>query len=109
LLCSQKGLHEFALAANDHAGEPFEPASVRYFRLGVEPRGEQAKLIGGDIALLDSIEEMLEQGRREIRTRTLGTRPGSVEAAGDGLTQKRSLGWIGCLGHALGERGQFSA
>ena len=62
----QKCFHQFAFAADGHPRKPPEPSTHGHLRLGVQPGGQQSKLAGGNVALLDAVEQMLEQSRRKI-------------------------------------------
>jgi len=62
----QKSFDEFAFAADGHAGKFLEPFSVRHFGFGIEPVGQKPKLIGGDVATTDAVEQMGEKLWRKI-------------------------------------------
>jgi hypothetical protein len=49
-----------------HAGKSFEPFSSRHFRLGVEPFGQQAELVGGHVPGYDSVKQMRKQGPGKV-------------------------------------------
>jgi len=66
LALRQEGLYEFALAADGHFWESLEPSTGGNFRLGIKPRGQQSELAGGNAALPNAVEQMLEQGRRKV-------------------------------------------
>ena len=62
----QKSLDEFAFAANGHPGKFLEPWASRHFRFGAEPIRQQPKLIGGNVAAADAVEQMIEEVWRKI-------------------------------------------
>jgi hypothetical protein len=59
LTACEKGLYEFAFAANAHCGKSFEPFAVRDFRFGIEPVCQRPKLVRRNLPRLDSIEQMI--------------------------------------------------
>ena len=62
----QEGFDEFAFVADGQAGKLLEPFAIRHFGFGREPVGQQAKLIGGDVATADAIKQVREKLRRKI-------------------------------------------
>ena len=62
----QECFYPFALAADDHAWEAFEPVACRDFGIGVAPVTKQAHLIEADFALPDAEREMLDQRARQL-------------------------------------------
>jgi hypothetical protein len=52
----QKSPHEFSFTTYGHARKPLEPLARRHLGILIEPAGEQAKLAGGNLALLDPIK-----------------------------------------------------
>jgi len=62
----QKGFDQFSFAADGHAGKSFKPAAQRHFWSGVQPIGEQAKLVGGNIAVADAVKQMFQQLWRKV-------------------------------------------
>ena len=59
-------LAPFALAADDHLRKSFEPPALWNFRLGDEPVSKLLGLIGRNLALCNSIEQMIQQCRRNV-------------------------------------------
>jgi len=57
---SQKRLHQFAFAADNHLWKSFELSAIRNFWLGREPIGESTELRRRNLALCDSIEQMIQ-------------------------------------------------
>jgi hypothetical protein len=56
-LCNrQKCPHEFSFTTCGHARKPLEPLARRHLGVLIESTGEQAKLAGGNLALLDPIK-----------------------------------------------------
>lgn len=62
---SEERLHPFAFPADRHAWKPLEPFVVRHFGFVGEPVCQQTELISRDAALLEAIEQMVEQSRRK--------------------------------------------
>lgn len=63
----QKGFDKFAFPASSHARESFEPFAVGHFGFGVQPIRQEAKLVGTDIPLTDSVKQVVEQpGRKTV-------------------------------------------
>jgi hypothetical protein len=62
----QKGFDKFALPTNGHAGKFLEAFFIRLFGPGVEPSGQQAELIGGNVPGLDAVEQMCKRRARKI-------------------------------------------
>ena len=64
-LCNrEEGPNQFPFTADRHPGKTFEPLARGHLGILIEPDGEVAKLAGGNFALLNPVEQMLEQGRR---------------------------------------------
>jgi hypothetical protein len=63
---SQEGLHQCALAADNHLRETLEPLTPWDFGFGNEAVSELTKLIGGNFSFSDSIKQMIQQCRRKI-------------------------------------------
>lgn len=49
------------MPADNHVWKFFDPRSVRDFGLFVDPFSEQTKLLRCNLAILDALEQMLEQ------------------------------------------------
>jgi hypothetical protein len=62
----QKGFDEFAFAADGHAGKFLEPFAVRHFGFGIKSVGQKSKLINGNVATADTVEQVREKLRRKI-------------------------------------------
>jgi hypothetical protein len=60
---AQKRFDQLAVAANGHAWKAFKPSARRHLRLLIKPSGQQAQLAGGNVALLDAIEQVMKQRR----------------------------------------------
>jgi hypothetical protein len=103
----QKGFDEFACAANRHAGKSFELFSSRHFRLGVEPFGQQAELVGGHVPGFDSVKQMRKQGPGKMAARNAGHGLIAVEAVGQRGFQFFNFGGVVGINHALGKSGKF--
>ncbi len=56
----EKRLHQFALTANSHSRKAFEPFVFRNVRFGVEPISELSEFASGNLALSDTIEQMIQ-------------------------------------------------
>jgi hypothetical protein len=52
----KKSFDQFTFAANGQAGKFLEPLSAGNFRSGVQPAGQQAKLVGGNVPALDAVQ-----------------------------------------------------
>ena len=62
----KKSFDQFAFAADRPAGKLLEPFSFRHFGFGIEPVGQQPKLIGGNVATMDPINQMRQKLRWKI-------------------------------------------
>ena len=56
----EKRLHQFALTANSHSRKAFESFVFRNFRFGVEPISELSESAGGNLAVSDPFEQMIQ-------------------------------------------------
>jgi len=62
----QKGLGEFAFAANLEGAEVFVPFTVGRVRLGLTPQFELVEILGRDLALFEAVKKVLSQGPWKI-------------------------------------------
>ena len=67
----EKRLHEIAFPANRHTRKPLVPLTLRDVWLGIEPRREAFELRRPNLPALKAIEQMLEEGRRDVLTADL--------------------------------------
>jgi hypothetical protein len=68
----QKCPDEFAFAADRQAGKFFEPFAFRHFRFCVQPLGQQAELVGGNVPGFDSVKEVRKQRPRKMAALNAG-------------------------------------
>lgn len=62
----KKGLDELAFTAHRHPRKPLVPLTFRHVRLGVEPLCQQLELSRRNLAALNAIEKVLEEGGRDV-------------------------------------------
>jgi len=68
---NQKRFHQFTLAANHHAGKPFEPFTFGDFWVGITPIRKQTHLFEADGTLSDTEREMFNHCARQFLTANL--------------------------------------
>ncbi len=62
----KKGFDQLAFPADRHSRKPLEPLALGYVRFGIEPLCQELQLRCRNLPALDSIEQMLEEGRRDV-------------------------------------------
>jgi len=72
LVRKKKSFDQLAFTTDSHSGESLVPFTFGDLGLHVKPACQQFKLRGGDFAILNAIEEVLEQRGRK----TVATNPG---------------------------------
>lgn len=86
----EERLDQFTLTANGHPRELLVPRSLRNLRLDIQPFGEQFELLRIDAALLNALQQVLEQERRNIAA-DLRHASDAVETSGNPLLQARGF------------------
>lgn len=54
----EESFYQLSLTANDHAVKSLKPFAFRDLRLCIEPVDHKGKLLPGNVAMLDAIEQM---------------------------------------------------
>jgi hypothetical protein len=92
---------EFSFAANRHSRETSEPFAVGDFWFGVEPPGKHPRPRSRNLALLDAVKQVTEEGGREMVTPNSrhGTAPQgqtelSASSAAQELTGRKKAFWV---------------
>jgi hypothetical protein len=82
LIRCQESPDQFSFSTNGHAGESLEPFSSRNLRGGIQPFEKQNQLLGSDLPLLDSFQEMSKKRSRQISSENFGHGSFAIETAG---------------------------
>ena len=72
LSSNQECFHEFAFAADDHAGESLEPFDFGNLGIGIEPRGEGHDVRPRDFPFAGMGQQVLKRASGSLARRTLG-------------------------------------
>ena len=75
----KKGLDQLAFAADDQFRKPFEPLPVWDFGLRVHPPQHKPELLGRNTALLNTVQQVIVQRRRQIMAANLRHESFAVE------------------------------
>ena len=60
----QKGFHQFTFTADRHSWEAMKPPLLRNLGPCVQPVRQSPQLAGGNLPLLDPVQQVLQQGGR---------------------------------------------
>ena len=72
LSSNQERFHQFALAADDHAGESLEPFAFGDLGIGIEPPGEGHDVRPRDFPFAGAGQQVLKRASGSLARRTLG-------------------------------------
>lgn len=96
MLAGQKeSPNELAVAADKHSREPLVPLACGDFRLAVQPACKEFQLLGTDAAVLYTIQQVLEDARRNIGALDFRQGLDSVKSPSQTLPQARGLRRVG--------------
>ena len=77
----EKGLDQLTFAAHDQFRKPLEPPPVWDFGLSVHPPQHKPELLGRNVALLNTVQQMIVQRRRQVMAANLRHESFAVESA----------------------------
>jgi hypothetical protein len=77
----EKCFDQLAFAADDQFRKPLEPPAVWDFGLSVHPPQQKPELLGRDTALLNAVQQMIVQRRRQVMAANLRHESFAVEPA----------------------------
>ena len=64
LIRGQKGFHQFTFTADRHSWKAMKPPLFRNLGPSIQPVHQSPQLAGGNLPLLDPIQQVLQQGGR---------------------------------------------
>src|SRR5580700_5704186 len=106
---NQKCFDQLALTPDDQTGKFLEPLAIGHVWLSVQPVDQNRYLPATDLPLLDTVEQMFVQLRRNISTQHLWHTLRTVKTPRHCGSQPRNLRRIFRLGQSVGQLAEFFA